>query len=167
MFFWGARVLLIDRRCQLVTRHPQPPAVGPRYSLFESPTTNYFSLSRIPSSVFTLHDKSPLEPQHIAPRQPTFTMSTAENATSYAALILADDNVEITVRKHHLEVSGDLRGAGREGQIANVRGRPTSSRPSSRPLTSMLSLSGPNYSPRYEQPKICDFRDGQRGFGLT
>lgn len=30
----------------------------------------------------------------------TFEMSTAELATSYAALILADDNVEITVRLH-------------------------------------------------------------------
>jgi len=30
-------------------------------------------------------------------------MSTAELATSYAALILADDGVEITVRLQHLQ----------------------------------------------------------------
>ena len=48
----------------------------------------------------------PLRDQQTTPSQPpckttSATMSTAELAASYAALILADESVEITVRSHH------------------------------------------------------------------
>lgn len=99
----------------------------------------------------------------------SFTMSTAELASSYAALILADDNVEITVRsiptpqlpsgpchemasrirqKSHLEIH--MRQCISLANNLILKFRPTSSRPSSRPLVSLtLSPSGLLSSPRY------------------
>jgi hypothetical protein len=77
---------------------------------FERPQL-IISHSRISSSASTSNANNCPESQQFAPRQHTFKMSTAELATSYAALILADDGVEITVRSRP-EVPGELRGAG-------------------------------------------------------
>lgn len=77
----------------------QLPAVGPRYAVFAMPTTNYFPSRETQARLSPSHVKK--APSRSAPCASTTTvkMSTAELATSYAALILADDGVEITVRK--------------------------------------------------------------------
>jgi ribosomal protein L12E/L44/L45/RPP1/RPP2 len=90
-------------------------------------------------------------------------MSTAELATSYAALILADDGVEITVRNDPDKSGRNCAGPGAsrsEGGLI-LNSRPTRSRPSSRPPTSLMSsLSGPHYSPRYEDRTWTNSRSG-------
>jgi hypothetical protein len=57
-----------------------------------------------------------------------FKMSTAELAVSYAALILADDNVDITVRTPSFRDPGSKKDV-EFGQDADCMTRPTSSRP--------------------------------------
>lgn len=71
-------------------------------------------------------------------------MSTAELASSYAALILADDGIEITV------CDAPQTRLNFATSVLTCYTRPTSSRPSSLPPRSRLSPSGLSSSPRYD-----------------
>lgn len=83
---------------QLSSFRLQPATVGPRYSVFVSPTTNYFPTCEFQARSQHPTSRSPFRVTAPCVSTTSVKMSHAELATSYAALILADDGIEITVR---------------------------------------------------------------------
>jgi hypothetical protein len=92
-----------SRRCvslleglKLGTEGPSsaPPAAVPLTALNYFPTIRIFNNQNPQHDIHNYNDTF----LHLPDEQLQVTMSTAELATSYAALILADDGVDITVR---------------------------------------------------------------------